>query len=557
MRTGCCCKLSKVLRRVLVFGANGSSLLWAIGALVLLSVVGTTVALMSPSALQSKLEQEAGMRAYYNANAGLNYILGQQESSVMSGISLTNFVSNMGNGAYVNYSVGGGGGFNFALGNVISSNSNNTYQVTSLVGTVSKSSDKIPYAYVLYGGGKGASSVFTYGHTPIGATKYVIYAANAKVSIQGAATVVGDVYAQSLDVSMATVTGDVVAVNDADLGFSTTLKGALCSGGNVTLNQSSVSKTVSAVGDIDFKFKSQVDGDVFSGGKITTASSVSLNSDVSAFENISLGWNTKIANNAYSGGVGCKKCNIDFTNSAISIGKNAYANKNINLSGGSNIGGVAVAQKVNGDAVGSKIETTTYPPNIRPKPPLPCRTDKVPTSPSYSDDSTVDVKIPWASTLYDKDHPLPPGKYRDLAMDSSAVMTFTAGVYYFNSVSTGWADTINYDLSKGDITILVVGGISIGGANSINVKTKERDYCDMSTVDKNEAAKVYWESKKSGFIGWGTDWFGTMFTQVSITLDGANNHVVGALVTAGTVSNIDWAVNIYYVPSNYAMKYWN
>jgi cytoskeletal protein CcmA (bactofilin family) len=556
MHTGCCCKIRKMLHCVLVSKAGGSSLLWAIGALVFLSVVGTTVALLSPSALQSKLEQEAGMKAYYNANAGLNYILGEHESSVMSNVTFANYVSSMGNGAYVNYSIDGSDGFYFALGNIVSSNSNNTYQITSLVGTALKSSDKNPYAYVLYGGGKGASPVFTYAHTPIGATKYVIYAANAKVSIQGAAVVVGDVYAKSLDVSMATVTGDVITVKNANLGFATTLNGSLCSGGDVTLDQSSVSQTINAIGDIDFKFASQVGGDVFSGGKITTASSVRLNSDINAYETISLGWKTSISKDAYSGGVDCKKCNIDFDGSSVSIGNNAYANKNINMSWDSSIGGVAVAQKVNGDSVGSKIETTTYPPNIRPKPPTPCRSDNAPKSPGYDDDSTVDIIIPWASTLYDKSNPLPPGKYRNLKIDSSAVITFTSGVYYFNSVSTGWANTINYDVSAGDVTILVVGGIAIGGSNSVNVKTKDKDFLDMSAVDKDEAAKVYWESKKSGFIGWGTDWFGTMFTQDSITLDGANNHVIGALVTAGTVSNIDWAADVYYVPANYSKKYW-
>ena len=41
---------------------SGSTLLWAIGVLVLLSVVGAMISQMSPSSLQGKLEQEAGMR---------------------------------------------------------------------------------------------------------------------------------------------------------------------------------------------------------------------------------------------------------------------------------------------------------------------------------------------------------------------------------------------------------------------------------------------------------------------------------------------------------------
>jgi hypothetical protein len=548
-----------VVQRVPVCGEGGSSLLWAIGALVLLSVLGATVALMSPSALQSKLEQEAGMRAYYNANAGLNYILGMQQAKSLSNVSFANFKTDMGDGAYANCNIGRNDGFYFKLGNFVTANSNSTYQITDLVGTVANSSGEKIYSYVLYGGGKGSSSVLTYGREPSGATKYVVYAGNAKVSIDGAAVITGDVYAKSLDVQMVVITGSVSTVNDAKLGFATTLKGSLCSGGNVTLDQSSVSQTINAMGDIDFEWASQVGGDVFSGGNITTASSVRLYSNVNAQESVSLGWDTRISKNTYAGGVGCKKCDIDFDGTSASIGNNAYANKNIDLSWGSSISGVAVAQKVNivpGSSVGSYQETTSYPPNVRPTAPAACRNDSPPNMTKFNNTSTVDIDIPWASSRYDKNNPLKPGKYRDLRMGSSATLTFTAGEYYFNSVTTGWDDNINYDLSGGDITIFVTGDIYINRANSISISSNGKYYKDISDTDPALAAKVYWESHKAGTIEWGTDWFGTMFTQDSITLGGANIHVVGALVTSGTVSDIDWAASIYYVPSNYAKANW-
>ena len=124
MGTGCYCMFKEVLRRVFLSRANGSSLLWAIGALVLLSVVGATVALMSPAALQSKLEQEAGMRAYYNANAGLNYILGEQQAEQLNQTNFSDFLSKMGGSSVVSYDLGAGGKFSYRLGNAVSNGSN-------------------------------------------------------------------------------------------------------------------------------------------------------------------------------------------------------------------------------------------------------------------------------------------------------------------------------------------------------------------------------------------------------------------------------------------------
>ena len=74
------------------------------------------------------------MRAYYNANAGLNYIMGMQQFSQVNGTSFSNFASAMGGGSAVAYNMGSGGNFSFQLGNMVANGTNGTYQVTSLVG---------------------------------------------------------------------------------------------------------------------------------------------------------------------------------------------------------------------------------------------------------------------------------------------------------------------------------------------------------------------------------------------------------------------------------------
>ncbi|WP_300154311.1 hypothetical protein [Solidesulfovibrio sp.] len=549
------------LRQALPGGKSGSTMLWAIGALVVLGVAGATVALMSPAALQSKLEQEAGMRAYYNANAGLNYILGMQQAAQSSNLNLSGFIGNMGGGGVVIYNVGALGSFSYQLGNFNYNGAGGDYQITNLVGTAYDSSGRGVYGYVLYGGSKGSYTGGANGvpYNPGGNTNttspadYVIYSGNAAVTIGGAAKVVGDVYAKTLTVSQAEIDGNVITVGDANLGFATTIKGSLCSGGDVTLDQSSVSSTINAAGNVYLKYASTAGGNVYSGGYVKTDGSVKFLGDVNAQQYITTGWAAQLSKNAYANG------NINFQGGSEQVAGSVYSGGTIALSWGTTIVGQAIGKKVTvvgGSSVGSYTETTSYPPNIKPTAPTTCRQDSNPPQKSFTNTSTKDVYLPWADTTYGKNNPLQPGSYRNLTSGDSVTITFKAGTYYFNSVSLGWATTINYDVSGGDILIFVTNDISIGGSSNMNVSTNGSTWSDMTGVATSYAAKVYWESHGNGTLGWGTNWFGTMFTAKTINLGGANNNVIGALVTSGTMSNIDWSANIVYVPANYALANW-
>lgn len=541
------------IRRLLSGRAVGASMLWAIGALVVLGAVGAGIALMSPSALQSKLEQEAGMRAYYNANAGLNFLNSMRDTAIAQKVNFTNFISLMGGDANVTYALQDNDVFSYELGNIINSGTIKSFQITNLTGSVVNAYGGKQYSYVIYGYGKGVSNVIDYKEAPVGESDTVIYAPDAAVSISGKAKIKGNIKVKSLIVEQAEINGDIISSGDVNVGFSTTLNGSLCSSGNVTIKQSVVSDAINAAGDVDLKFGSTVMGDIFSGGFVKIGDQVKIYGKTNANSYIELQNKDNLYESVFS------NADVSFKNSETVIAGNAYAKNAINMVWGSEITGVAIAKTVNrsyGDSIGSVIETTEFPPNIKATEPTECTKQVIPNLKALQNDSSEDVKIKWAETTYDKDHPLNPGKYRNLTMATYTEITLKSGVYYFNSVETGYGSKINYDLTDGDITIFVTDNVEIEGANVINVKAPDEDWADMSDVNVEQAAKIYWEAHGNAEIGWGTDWFGTLYAKDYIKLDGGNEAVVGSFITSGTINDIDWDANIIFVGSNYVKSYW-
>lgn len=559
MQTGSFFRLVQGLRGKCSGWSSGSSLLWAIGALVVMGLVGAGIAVMTPSTTQSKLEQEAGMRAYYNANAGLNFVVSMQNVAESENISFSNYISSMGSGGSVSYNVESDGYFTYQLGNIVTSGVNGTYQITNLIGTATNSTGGSAYGYAVFGGGKGNSAVFTYvpvgaggSATPERAAKYVLYAGNADVVVGGSANITGDIYAKTLDIEQATINGDVIVKGKADLGYLTVINGDLCSSGDISLNQSTVSGTINNFGNIVFYYNSKAYGDVFSSGYVTEAEQTKLYGSLNAGSYVLTSGRADMYQNVYAGG------NIDLNKSYATIHGNAYSGAVIKLAWGTEITGQAVAvdvQQASGSTVGSIRETTTYPPNIAPTAPTACVSDSTPPLATITTGSK-NVSIGWHETTYDTSNPLPPGKYKNLTISSSAPITFTSGSYYFSSVSLGWGTKINYNITDGDINIFVKGDAGINATDGIKISTDGVIWSDIADVATAKAAKVYWESHGAGTLEWGMPWFGTLFATTGITLGGKNSPVIGALVTSGNLSNIDWDADIVYVPSNYAIQHW-
>ncbi|WP_428565390.1 MAG: DUF7305 domain-containing protein [Solidesulfovibrio sp. DCME] len=376
----------------------GSSLLWAIGALVVMGVVGAGLALMTPATMQSKLQQEAGMKAYYNANAGLNFIMSMNEVAELNNMSFTNYISLMGGGSSIAYNIDSDEYFTYRLGNIVTNGVNGNYQITNLTGTVANSAGGAAYSYAIYGGGKGSSRILNYvpvgaggTSTPSGAAKYVFSGGDVTISASKE-TVVGSIYGRT-SISLAdnaVITGDLISNGNVSVGSKGSITGSICSDGtvsltednvvtgtinsksNVTMESRTTTGTITSGGNVTLNGSAQqINGDINAAGNVTIASSANVSGNIVATGSVTVSSSgSKISGNIYAGDVITIKSgitilgglysgnNTELQDSSISVGldinagklanftgwggtyqKNVYAGTGVNMSGKTTVNG--------------------------------------------------------------------------------------------------------------------------------------------------------------------------------------------------------------------------
>jgi predicted acyltransferase (DUF342 family) len=547
--------------------ARGSTLLYVIGAVTLLAALGAGIAVMSPSAIQSKLEQEAGMRAFYNAQSGLNFILSMKAANSENGNGIVNFVNAMGgNNTTVTYNLPNNGQFTYALYASNVNGLNGSLTISNLAGAVLSENGAPLYTSLIYGGSHGSSGSSDYNATANNTnnsinsgSNYTLMSTNSSVYVAGNAIIIGNIYGANVTTEQANLTGNVVSQGNTTLNYNTYINGNVCSGSNATLTQTVVTGSVSAAKDVYLNYGVQIGGSVYSGGNVVMSSSVTVGGAVHAQGSVQLSYGDSIGSNVYANG------NITFNGASATISGNAYSGSSIvftdtgskNESWGSKIVGKAVAASSislgDGTSVGSSTISSSYPPNVKPTAPTSCSVVSTPKAATYTA-GTTNIPVAWGVTTYSTTNPLPPGKYKDLTLSGGSPLTLKAGIYYFNSISIGWGSTLNLDVSGGDITIFVVGTADINATAGINVSTDGSTWKTMATVDKSYAARVYLEAHSAITLEWGVNWFGTLFSTNSITFGGGNT-IIGAYATTGT-NTLSWAASVTYVESDYAKSNW-
>lgn len=79
----------------------------------------------------------------------------------------------------------------------------------------------------------------------------------------------------------------------------------------------------------------------------------------------------------------------------------------------------------------------------------------------------------------------------------------------------------------------------------------------MTSVDKKYAAKVYLESNETMYVGYDSDWFGTLFSRKTLTFNGGNAIIGSYASIEGTVTiQTGGGYTVTYVQSNYAKNTW-
>lgn len=586
MQTGAFFRLVRTVRGECSGWSSGSSILWAIGALVVLGLVGAGIAVMTPSATQSKLEQEAGMRAYYNANAGLNFVMSMQNVAQSNKTSFSNYMSMMGDSGVVSYNVEDDGYFAYQLGNIVTNGVNGTYQITDLSGTVMNSSGGSAYGYVIFGGGKGSSHVFNYNVSSMSNTNgraNDVLSGSAVTITASSTNVTGNIYAKnSVSVANDTIINGNVVSNGSFTGASrTSVSGYVCADGDVSLASSSiVSGDINAGGDVTLESASKVGGSIYSGGTVTLKSeSVVVTGNIHAAKYIYLNSKAAVGGNVYAG------VSVVYNDSSVSVGgdansqgtvsflgyggtvsgnvyssgavtfsgkttvaKNVYSGSSINFPNwtSSCINGVAAATGAISTCSGASCGSGN------------CYIhSSLPSQPSVTS-PTAPVSHTSCAVKPDPDPPYN-RKTTDgvVNLASGASYYFSGKTYYFSSITGAGNNTLYFDLSGGDVTIFSTGDVNFNGKATIKVSLDGKTYKNMGSVDKSYAAKVYLESNGNMYMGWAADWFGTLFSRGTLTFNGGNT-IIGSYASLGGVTQIvsGSGYTVVYVASTYALANW-
>ncbi|MGE4536346.1 MAG: hypothetical protein AB7D37_04640 [Desulfovibrio sp.] len=473
----------------------GATLLWMIGALVVLGAVAAGVALMSPSASRGKLEQEAGMRAYYNANAGLNYILSMHGSAQAENINFTNFISKMGGGGSVTMTLTGNDVFTYELGNTQANGVNGTYQIINLVGSVKDSAGKDAYSYAMYGQGKDSevekytisqqednplvpTANFAQVKYDFAGTKFTGDAIFSEATFNGGVTIEGSLTYLGTGSMCLELQGNSIGKSDGT--------SVICSNTCVTLkNINTVYGTIVSQGDITVN-RGIIYGDADSGNDIYLSQ-----------------WNGFI-----------KKLSGSMGNAEL-------------------IGDIDYPGNVEGDITyvttkPDKCKSYTLPDHkkITPAPDLLDYAEKTFLGTGLSDTTTYDFNNlstnGGAKTCF------------DLSAEGTYINIFIAGNLNFNS------------------SIYIRSSESESCFDRSN-KITTSNYTDKKFIDA--AKRIYIDvNGSSTFGGDGHAWVGTLFSKGDIKSEGSFVSV-GALYSNGSISTSGGSY-AYFVRSDYANTYW-
>jgi predicted acyltransferase (DUF342 family) len=208
---------------------RGSSLLWAIGALVILSATGAALSRFTAGTTQTLLTENRKARAYYAAHSGLNYAreLTTTDLQAVHDGTLSS-----------NYSLGDAD-FNLSVG---TKNADGTFPV-AVLGTSDAGKPGVANFYI------NAVNV-----TPATSTSdtwtggdYVVNAGNTVLTLPQAVYIPGDVAGAGVTLSQSVeVTGKVVSSKGVNVGQYGKVGGTLCAqNGDVMLHQYAI-----ATGDV-------------------------------------------------------------------------------------------------------------------------------------------------------------------------------------------------------------------------------------------------------------------------------------------------------------------
>jgi len=339
-----------------------------------------------------------------------------------------------------------------------------------------------------------ATIPYSSGDIPIDKSLYAMQS-TADVTLNGDNNIIGSIYGKS----SATLNGGAV------------VDGNVISGGCVTINKGTVTGNVcTTCSSASWSSTTEVDGNVVIFGDLTMNGGT-YKGDVYVTGKLTVNSSAKISGNIYAGSI--------YINS-INLSGNAYATGTINKTG------------------------TQYHPN---------------TSITFPDSCTTPTITPrYATIKYATD---------SLLIQDQDLYTFSAAdnndsTYNsidFTQITLNNKNKILYfDLSKGDINILVTGNVTFNQAFTIMISTDGKSW---ETYDPDKATdtmkkyskRIYLESHETITFNGASNWVGTLYAkQVVLNKSGL---ILGTIYSPSNII-ANSGVDVMIMPSNFVDKWW-
>jgi len=478
--------------------------------LLVLGALGAGIAVMSPSSTQSKLEQEAGMRAYYNAQSGLQFIYSRAASSSANNMTGTDFMNLIGNDTSKTYYLPDGGQFTYKTVFSTANSTSANYSITYLAGEVAGSNNNARYTYLLYGGEKGGSSIQQYAPDGNGDTNTEQRAITSGSSI----TFNGDNY---IDTS-------IYAKQTVVLNGGAVVEGNIISDGYVIINNGTVKKNIcmhTEGSSVSWSQQTEVDGDVIVFGDLTLNGGT-YKGNLWVTGKLTIQGNAAISKNIYAGTI--------YINS-INLSGDAYATGSINRTG---------PQYHPNSSVQFPTQCSDIPSIMPRDAPIPS--------------GGADILIQNQSSYAFDYSMINDANFHSIDINSMTLNNSGKTMYFYLS-STGPKGNLD------DIAIIANSNITFNKDFAITIclsndcsQYENFNSSEVSSTMKTYAKYIYLESHGTISFSKGVNWVGTLYGH-NFNLNG-NNLIVGSIYSTTNGVTLNNNVNIITTSSNFVDTYW-